>query len=414
MTPQTYTSGLRRLDSLLAIAYFDSNIICVAAAGNTSSDELSIPAVLGDTSFGANYPAAWRDSNRVLGVGSIESNNNMCNNSTYGARVVDFGAPGTSWTTDVYPDTGFGYTWGGCATSWAAPEVAGIAGLVKSAYPSLPKDQVILRMREGCQPMNLTSFRSGNIDALKALSRGPAPPWGPEPIELYEDFIVAPGETLYIYPFTKVSTPNPPRDYALSGFDTSRVEIIVYGTIIARGMKNYPIIFQGDTTGGGGYADWGGIVVRSGGKAILDTVIIRNATTGIRFDTAGVCSLRAVTIDNCQSFGIDVASRNISIRNTHIRNISDGYGIRVGSGAKVNLFADTIAHAYGGIEFYETAPCTLQASLIDSCNAYGIYTQSDSLAVSWTTIHDISRNVSIRMRQISPRSTPRFRRVPVC
>lgn len=382
---------LRILDTLLYRAFYDSNMICVAAAGNGSSETPVFPAAFGETYYEA--PPADPpppDSDRIIGVGSLDSLNSKCTTSNYGRTLYDFGAPGWNWTACVEGIRGavvYGYGWSGdcsryisgCATSWATPIVSAAAALVWSAFPELSNAQIIRRLR-GSDPGN-QNFKSGNIDAFNPMVWWPTPVWTGT-LPLYGDVVVPANETLTVDLGTQVMLPG--GDFANKGTNTSKVEIIVNGTLVARGTDSLPITFRADPSAG--YDKWAGIRVQNGGKLILDHVIIKDAICGVTFDSAGVCSLRNVTINHCQSSGIDIASENVAIRGSRISDIQNGYGIRMDSGAKVNLYGDTISHAYGGIEFYPTRPCSLYACLIESCDVQGIYTQSDSVYIDWSTI----------------------------
>ncbi len=92
---------------------FDSDVICVAAAGNSASAVLT-------------YPAA--DEN-VFGIGALEENGwTLAAYSNYGENV-DIVAPGTVYTTQMGGDYG-----GKNGTSFASPIAAGVLALYLSQY----------------------------------------------------------------------------------------------------------------------------------------------------------------------------------------------------------------------------------------------------------------------------------------
>ena len=93
-----------------ALLAYDSDITCIAAAGNEASSALT-------------YPAA---DSRVFGVGALEADGwGLATYSNYGENV-DLVAPGSTYTTKI---GGYGSTQG---TSLAAPTVTGAVALLRS------------------------------------------------------------------------------------------------------------------------------------------------------------------------------------------------------------------------------------------------------------------------------------------
>lgn len=114
---------------------FNLNIICVAAAGNNNDPF-------------ANYPAAYE---HVIGVGAAAPGNVRACFSNYGAGV-DISAPGANiWSTLAGANNAYGFLSG---TSMASPMVAGIAGLIRCANPTINPDQLALCMINTAVPMN--------------------------------------------------------------------------------------------------------------------------------------------------------------------------------------------------------------------------------------------------------------------
>lgn len=106
--------GLGVLTSLLDEAD-RLGIICVAAAGNNSSNELTYPAAI----------------NSVIAVGATADGVSKSSFSNYGTWV-DITAPG-SWLLSTVPNNNYDHKSG---TSMASPVVAGIAALLKAKNPS--------------------------------------------------------------------------------------------------------------------------------------------------------------------------------------------------------------------------------------------------------------------------------------
>lgn len=148
---------------------YNNGIILVAAAGNE-----------GDYGNEINYPAGF---NTVIGVASIDNNGKLSDFSQYGAGRADIASPGgyyaqtgagsynniysTTFSITQYwkyiqnmggtaPATGVNYD-GMQGTSMACPIVAGLCGLLASAYPSITPAQAL-----SCLQTTATSLASGS------------------------------------------------------------------------------------------------------------------------------------------------------------------------------------------------------------------------------------------------------------
>jgi subtilisin family serine protease len=139
----------------------DQGLIMIASAGNDGAE-------LPDRRV---YPATR--SPGVITVGALDGTNNAArSDSNYGSSV-DIWAPGTSIHTVPDPGSG-GVPLGLNQTSAAAPIVAGIAALMKSANPSLRPDDIktILRDTAWTDSPNPRSNRMLNAHAavLRAIN----------------------------------------------------------------------------------------------------------------------------------------------------------------------------------------------------------------------------------------------------
>ena len=120
--------------ALLAAVQFaqDRNVVVVAAAGNDDPDGV----------VGPFYPAAYPG---VLSVGAIGPDGSLASFSDT-RTPVSVTAPGVD-VTSAYPGTfPLAYNPGDNGTSFATAFVAGVAALVRAAYPGLGEAQVVTRI----------------------------------------------------------------------------------------------------------------------------------------------------------------------------------------------------------------------------------------------------------------------------
>lgn len=105
----------------------DANILFIAAAGNSGTDNDASP------SYPSNY-----DVNNVIAVAAITNTGALASFSQYGATTVDIGAPGAGiWSTTAYN----GYS-SYSGTSMATPHVTGGAALYASTNPGATAAQI--------------------------------------------------------------------------------------------------------------------------------------------------------------------------------------------------------------------------------------------------------------------------------
>ncbi len=136
-----------------AVRYaYDKNVVMVSAAGNDGSNQ-------------PTYPSAYPE---VLSVAAVDYNGNRANFSNYG-DYIDIAAPGVN-----IPSTFFNSQYAALSgTSMAAPHVAGLAALIKSASPDLKSSQVINIIKSsaidlGDQGKDI-EYGNGLIDVNSAL-----------------------------------------------------------------------------------------------------------------------------------------------------------------------------------------------------------------------------------------------------
>ncbi len=133
------------------------DVLIVAAAGNTAQ-ELDF------------YPASYK---HVLSVANSDGGDNKYSSSTF-STYVDVMAPGARVLTTA-SNGSQSYAWG---TSYSSPFVAGIAALVRSAFPNLSAIQTgeLVRVttdNKYNQPINanfIERLGTGRVNAFRALS----------------------------------------------------------------------------------------------------------------------------------------------------------------------------------------------------------------------------------------------------
>jgi thermitase len=142
-----------------AVAYaIAKGVVVVASAGNTPTPV-------------ENFPAA---DPGVIAVASATDANLLARSSSFGPWV-DLAAPGTEMLAAGLNGT-YGHANG---TSFAAPVVAGIAGLLLSRVPSLAPDSVAADLVGSTQPLDLTTL--GRVNAGRAMRLAVGKPLDPDP-----------------------------------------------------------------------------------------------------------------------------------------------------------------------------------------------------------------------------------------
>lgn len=134
-----------------------ANIVVVVAAGNDHEN-------VDDSS---TYPAKFALPN-MLTVSAVDQNGRLTSRSNWGQRSVNIAAPGDEiwslWLNGEY-DKGDG-------TSLAAPVVAGVVGLIRSANPSLNARTVVQIVEATVRPLPALKGRTkteGIVDAMAAV-----------------------------------------------------------------------------------------------------------------------------------------------------------------------------------------------------------------------------------------------------
>ncbi|TMM37325.1 MAG: type VII secretion-associated serine protease mycosin [Actinobacteria bacterium] len=168
------------------------DVVVVAAVGNGHTQT---PGAKDRTPYPAGYDG-------VVGVGSIDESGARAQDSPVGA-FVDLVAPGVGVTVAANLS---GDYWAADGTSFAAPQVAAAAALVRARWPSLTADQVVRRLLATADPVRggprSNEYGYGEVDPFRAVNETNATgkPVPPPPLDVPDraDQSAAAGRTLAI------------------------------------------------------------------------------------------------------------------------------------------------------------------------------------------------------------------------
>ncbi len=140
----------------------------ICAAGNESSD---------NDGSNPSYPASY-DLPNIISVAASDRNDQLARFSNYGATSVDIAAPGV----DILSTTPGGNYRSFSGTSMATPHVAGVAGLIATAYPDATNEQIRSRLLGGADTLAQLSGKvagAGRLNAANALENDQLAPAAP-------------------------------------------------------------------------------------------------------------------------------------------------------------------------------------------------------------------------------------------
>ncbi len=138
----------------------DSNIIIVAACGNSATD----------IDLNPTYPASYHFDN-VVTVAYTTRTDTLATASNYGATSVHLAAPGDQIYSTFAASDSYYYTESG--TSFAAPYVVGALALMLTKYPAETCQQIISRVLNATDPLPSLAGKcvtGGRLNLREALS----------------------------------------------------------------------------------------------------------------------------------------------------------------------------------------------------------------------------------------------------
>lgn len=304
---------------------FNRGLVLVAATGNS-----------GDTTI--YWPASYRE---VLGVTSTDSADVKSSFGTYNDSV-DLTAPAANWVAwmstanpnPLAPEWAFGAeNLGGgtfcdtctfapfqTGTSLSAPLVAGVSGLIKSAYPTMTNTQIMYKLKSSTDPVQFPDSNNpppwagkvgtGRLNAFKAVTFfDTIPKMATDTtlsgtIYVSGDLVVPAGKTLTLAAGTKFKYVPGDVMKASGNPSPTRGQIIVKGTLKCLGNETDSVILTSFQTSPQ-IGDWGGILIAPNGRAEINFTRISYADTAVcvRADTATV-KIRNSTFTHFKTFAV--------------------------------------------------------------------------------------------------------------
>jgi len=167
-------------DSAINYAYING-VLVIAAAGNAGVEFTDDPSTW-ESPVCNDGPNPYSD-NYVLGVAATDENDELASFSNYdgsSANFVDVCAPGVDVYSTRYQNDSFTqfleYFGTGSGTSFSAPLVAGLAGLLLADQPGRTPADLIQKVRQGAEnidvlnPLYAGKLGTGRINMANALS----------------------------------------------------------------------------------------------------------------------------------------------------------------------------------------------------------------------------------------------------
>lgn len=354
-------------------------VIVVVATGNDSLNT-------GQSGCEAYFPyvpyPAYNENADVIGVTATKADDDSVGNYNYEEPdefFIDVAAPGWEILTTTGDDT-FAVVNG---TSYSAPLVAALAGLIKSISPGLEQDQILNVLKESAEKVGTVSYGIGDrnhflghgrINAFEALKYTLENYGG----TLQNDLIIEEGDTWDFEEGVKLELASN-TDIVIDGTlniaasDTfefgSNAGIIVNGTLNVNGEQGDSVLFR---RSGAGY--WSGIQFEENSTGTVSYAIIDYAynSDGISIVDASP-TIEHSTITNCL-WGLNLNNSNSTIKNCNLNGNDEGVIDRYSA---ADYLGNEILDSFGGLteghgmDLIDTDP-HIEDNIIYG-NNYGIY-----------------------------------------
>jgi hypothetical protein len=134
--------------------------------------------------------------------------------------------------------------------------------------------------------------------------------WGPGAVYITSDYVIEEGVKLTIFPGTVVIFDT--TDAQEGGSDSSKCELIVQGTLSARGTEQDSIYFL-SVSSTPSDSDWQGIIVQWGGTAQLSYCNIQSAYTGIKYVNSSVDTVSHCLFRNNLEHGLRIENDGVLV-----------------------------------------------------------------------------------------------------
>ncbi|MFT3710805.1 MAG: NosD domain-containing protein [Archangium sp.] len=203
------------------------------------------------------------------------------------------------------------------------------------------------------------------------------------------DVVVNPGVTLTVNAGTTINIAT--SDAANLGANTSRVELIVQGTLTVNGTSGSPVVF---TSTGSAANSWVGIRVDAGGAATITSATIEEATQAI--DATGNATLTGSTLKT-NSYGVRVNGGTTQITGSFFQ--SNTYGIYGVAGSVTADHSTFVTNTYGVYSSGTSGAMTVNNSVLTD-NQTGLY-RYNTVNIT-NTFNDVWNNSSSNYSSTTP------------
>jgi hypothetical protein len=209
------------------------------------------------------------------------------------------------------------------------------------------------------------------------------------PYIVTKDITIPKGATLTVEPGVTVRFKSDIVDHAgTAPFD---LEILVEGTLVARGAAGDTIYFTSDAVRRQ-WTDWAGIVVRGkGARAELEAVVIEMCITGIGLRDGAHLEARNVTVQFCEQAALSISQSTANVSSACIfRDVGNmggtGVGIYVDRGSQVDIANSFVIGTQSGVEFARKSGGRVHHTVVSFCALRGMVVRNSNPEVTECTI----------------------------